>query len=84
MNQMPQIAADTASPFKARYDNFIGGTFVAPVNGRYFSNITPISGLPSVTLRVPTRPMSSWRSTPPMPPRTAGATRRLPSAPTSC
>jgi len=46
MNQMPQIAADTASPFKARYDNFIGGTFVAPVNGRYFSNITPISGQP--------------------------------------
>ncbi|POF34741.1 aldehyde dehydrogenase [Roseibium marinum] len=46
MNQMPKIAVDTASPFKARYDNFIGGKFVAPVNGRYFSNITPISGQP--------------------------------------
>ncbi|KZM51550.1 aldehyde dehydrogenase [Labrenzia sp. OB1] len=44
MNQMPRIAVDTVSPFNARYDNFIGGKFVAPVNGRYFSNITPISG----------------------------------------
>ena len=44
MNQMPRIAVDTTSPFKDRYDNFIGGTFVAPVNGCYFSNITPISG----------------------------------------
>lgn len=32
------------SPFKTRYDNFIGGTFVAPVNGRYFENVTPITG----------------------------------------
>lgn len=32
------------SPFKARYDNFIGGKFVPPVNGRYFDNVTPITG----------------------------------------
>lgn len=32
------------SPFKTRYDNFIGGSFVAPVNGRYFENVTPITG----------------------------------------
>ena len=32
------------SPFKTRYENFIGGTFVAPVNGRYFENVTPITG----------------------------------------
>ena len=44
MNQMPSFAVDTRSPFKSRYDNFIGGKFVAPVNGRYFSNITPITG----------------------------------------
>jgi aldehyde dehydrogenase len=30
--------------FKARYDNFIGGKFVAPVAGQYFDVITPISG----------------------------------------
>jgi aldehyde dehydrogenase len=32
--------------FKARYDNFIGGKFVAPVEGQYFDVITPITGKP--------------------------------------
>ncbi|SHL59507.1 aldehyde dehydrogenase [Roseibium suaedae] len=44
MNQMTQIAREYTSPFKTRYDNFIGGKFVAPVNGVYFDNITPITG----------------------------------------
>jgi aldehyde dehydrogenase len=44
MNEMPSFTKETESPFKSRYDNFIGGKFVAPVNGRYFSNVTPISG----------------------------------------
>src|SRR5471032_1263370 len=35
-----------ANPFKQRYDNYIGGKFVAPVKGEYFGNITPITGLP--------------------------------------
>jgi aldehyde dehydrogenase len=30
--------------FKSHYDNFIGGKFVAPVNGEYFDNISPIDG----------------------------------------
>ncbi|WP_306566281.1 aldehyde dehydrogenase [Aquabacterium sp.] len=30
--------------FKSRYDNFIGGKFVAPLAGQYFDVITPISG----------------------------------------
>ena len=30
--------------FKAQYDNFIGGKFVAPVNGVYFENTSPIDG----------------------------------------
>jgi aldehyde dehydrogenase len=30
--------------FEARYDNFIGGKWVAPVQGRYFENITPVTG----------------------------------------
>ena len=29
---------------KARYDNFIGGKFVAPVKGQYFDVVTPING----------------------------------------
>jgi aldehyde dehydrogenase len=32
--------------YKAKYDNFIGGKWVAPVKGEYFSVITPISGQP--------------------------------------
>ena len=35
-----------ANPFKQRYDNYIGGKFVAPVKGEYFPNVTPITGLP--------------------------------------
>ncbi len=31
---------------KPRYDNFIGGKWVAPVRGQYFSNVTPITGKP--------------------------------------
>ncbi len=27
-----------------RYDNFIGGKWVAPTNGRYFENISPVTG----------------------------------------
>ena len=33
-------------PFAKRYDNFIGGQWVAPLSGRYFENISPITGLP--------------------------------------
>ncbi|MCW5665309.1 MAG: aldehyde dehydrogenase [Piscinibacter sp.] len=32
--------------FKARYDNFINGAFVAPVEGQYFDVVTPINGKP--------------------------------------
>ncbi len=44
MNQMTQADFRNQSPFKARYDNFIGGKFVAPIAGRYMDNITPITG----------------------------------------
>ena len=30
--------------FKPRYDNFIGGKFVSPADGRYFDVVTPING----------------------------------------
>jgi len=32
--------------YQARYDNFIGGNWLAPVKGQYFDVITPISGRP--------------------------------------
>ena len=30
--------------YKAKYDNFIGGKWVAPIKGQYFDVVTPISG----------------------------------------
>lgn len=30
--------------FKPHYDNYIGGKWTAPVNGKYFDNISPIDG----------------------------------------
>src|SRR5699024_3799502 len=30
--------------FKERYDNYIGGEYVAPTNGQYFENVTPVTG----------------------------------------
>lgn len=32
--------------FKPRYENFIGGEWVPPVNGQYFDNISPVNGQP--------------------------------------
>ena len=32
------------SPFRGRYDNFIGGMFIEPAAGRYFDNTSPITG----------------------------------------
>jgi aldehyde dehydrogenase len=32
--------------YASRYDHFIGGEYVAPANGQYFENITPITGKP--------------------------------------
>jgi aldehyde dehydrogenase len=36
--------AGTKVQYKAKYDNFIGGKWVAPVSGEYFDVITPITG----------------------------------------
>ncbi|GAB3054933.1 aldehyde dehydrogenase family protein [Sediminivirga luteola] len=32
--------------FKSRYENYIGGEWVAPAGGEYFENITPVTGQP--------------------------------------
>ena len=44
MNAPERMEAFTRAPFKERYDNFIGGKFVAPLAGRYFENTSPITG----------------------------------------
>ncbi|MEM8555852.1 MAG: aldehyde dehydrogenase [Pseudomonadota bacterium] len=45
MNEMTNIQATAGiSPFAKRYDNFIGGQFKAPNAGRYFDNVSPVTG----------------------------------------
>ncbi len=41
---MEKLAGKLA--IRAKYDNFIGGKWVAPVRGQYFTNLTPITGQP--------------------------------------
>ena len=45
---LPSAAAGfkTTVPIRGRYDNWIGGKYVAPLKGQYFSNPTPITGKP--------------------------------------
>ncbi|ABQ38611.1 aldehyde dehydrogenase [Bradyrhizobium sp. BTAi1] len=46
--QMTKVDVHAAlkPPFAARYDNFIGGAWKAPNAGKYFDNISPITGQP--------------------------------------
>ncbi|MFZ0158408.1 MAG: aldehyde dehydrogenase, partial [Kineosporiaceae bacterium] len=36
--------------YPSRYDNWIGGTRVAPVKGQYFENVTPVTGQPFIEI----------------------------------
>jgi aldehyde dehydrogenase len=40
----PEFVRSTTPKFKTRYDNFIGGEWVAPAAGRYFENTSPVNG----------------------------------------
>ncbi len=40
------IASIRKNGVRARYDNYIGGKFVAPLNGKYFTDHSPINGAP--------------------------------------
>ena len=46
MTKLEQQHLAVQVPFKQRYGNFIGGKWVEPVNGKYFDNVTPITGHP--------------------------------------
>src|SRR5918994_6535995 len=43
MNKV-EFLPSTKSPFAERYGNFINGEFTAPLSGKYFDNISPITG----------------------------------------
>ena len=40
----PEFVTITKAPFAERYDNFIGGKWVAPRSGKYFDNASPVTG----------------------------------------
>lgn len=42
--ELKRIGIDIDFPYKAKYDNYIGGGWVPPVNGRYFENVSPVTG----------------------------------------
>ncbi len=44
MNKPAFLPSLAKAPFKASYDNFIGGRWVAPVDGQYFDNTSPVTG----------------------------------------
>jgi aldehyde dehydrogenase len=44
MDQLAPSGLLKAPPFAKRYENFIGGKWVAPVGGRYFDNTSSING----------------------------------------
>ncbi|MFT3813966.1 MAG: aldehyde dehydrogenase family protein [Acidovorax sp.] len=64
-------------PYKQQYDNFIGGKWVAPLAGRYFDNVSPITGKPfckiprsdeadiNLALDAAHAAQAKWGSTPP-------------------
>ncbi|QQO22673.1 aldehyde dehydrogenase family protein [Bradyrhizobium diazoefficiens] len=40
----PEFLTTSQNPFAERYDNFIGGKWVAPRSGKYFDNASPVTG----------------------------------------
>ncbi len=44
MSTTPAYATDPSALFKPRYDNYIGGQWVAPKSGQYFENTSPVNG----------------------------------------
>lgn len=40
----PDFIRTVRPNFKARYDNYIGGQWVAPAEGKYFENTSPVNG----------------------------------------
>jgi aldehyde dehydrogenase len=48
MVYLPPDQPGAITSFPDRYDNFIGGKWVAPLDGEYFHNVSPVTGKPFV------------------------------------
>ena len=46
MFELKRFNLEAAYPYKQQYDNYIGGQWVPPSAGRYFENVSPITGKP--------------------------------------
>ena len=46
MFELKRFNLEAANPYKQQYDNYIGGKWVPPSAGRYFENVSPITGKP--------------------------------------
>ena len=46
MKHLSPNEKDSPVQYKSRYENFIGGEWVAPRSGKYFQNISPVTGKP--------------------------------------
>ena len=42
--ELSRVGVDIDFPYKAKYDNYIGGRWVPPLNGQYFENVSPVTG----------------------------------------
>ena len=63
-------------PLRSRYENFIGGQWIAPAKGAYFDNISPTTGQVICQIaRSQAQRMLSSRSTPGTRPRISGGAR---------
>lgn len=69
---------------KPRYGNYIGGEFVAPLSGQYFSNTSPVDGSVIGEFPAPTPPTSTRLSMLLTPLPTPGAAPACRSVRTSC
>jgi aldehyde dehydrogenase len=67
--------------FHARYENYIGGEWVAPAQGRYFENPTPVTGQTFCEVARSDETDIERHSMPHTPPHRRGERRRRPSVP---
>ncbi len=51
MSTQEKVQALTKPTYKAQYENFIGGEWIAPISGEYFDNLSPVDG--EILTRIP-------------------------------
>jgi aldehyde dehydrogenase len=43
---LKKLGLDVEYPYREKYENYIGGKWVPPINQEYFENVSPINGQP--------------------------------------